>query len=286
MPELPEVETVARDLHKHLSGQTISSVTSLGKNHNVLKTPLQTLRKQLVGQKIQRVFRRAKMAVIETSQHAIVIHLKMTGQLIYVRQKPLVAGGHPITSTGVTVPNKFTRVVISFKNGGTLYFNDLRKFGWLKLLTAVEYKALHEATGLEPLSKAFTLDFFKKMIKDRRAPIKAILLDQKKLVGLGNIYVDEVLFKSRVRPHRLASSLTAPEIKKIYEAIPVILKHAIKQRGTTFSNFLDPKGLKGNFMNFLQVYGRGKKNCLVCGRPLEKTRVAGRGTHWCSHCQK
>lgn len=286
MPELPEVETVARDLQKYLPGQVITTITSVGKNHNILKTPLARLKKSLAGKKIVRVFRRAKMVVIETRHHALVIHLKMTGQLIYVNKKPLVAGGHPITSTGVTVPNKFTRVVISFKNGGTLYFNDLRKFGWLKLLTSAEYSSLHTTTGLEPLSTSFTLDFFKAMVKGRRAPIKAILLDQKKLVGLGNIYVDEVLFKSKVRPQRLASNLTPAEIKKIWEAIPAILKHAIKQRGTTFSNYLDPKGLKGNFMNFLQVYGRGKKNCLVCGRPLQKTRVAGRGTHWCAYCQK
>lgn len=286
MPELPEVETVARDLEKYLPGQLITAITSVGKNHGVLKTSLSTLRKQLVGQRIKRVFRRAKMVVIETNSRAIVIHLKMTGQLIYAQKKPLVAGGHPIISTGVIVPNRFTRVIISFKNGGTLYFNDLRKFGWLKLLNHEEFSKLDTTTGLEPLSKDFTPDFFKKLVKGRRAPIKAILLDQKKLVGLGNIYVDEVLFKSRVRPQRLASSLTPIEIKRVYQAIPLILKHAIEQRGTTFSNFLDPKGLKGNFISFLQVYGRGKQNCLVCGRPLRKTKVASRGTHWCAHCQK
>lgn len=286
MPELPEVETVARDLEKYLPGQTIIAITSVGKNHKVLKTPLPTIRKQVVGQKIKRVFRRAKMVIIETSTHAIVIHLKMTGQLIYVQNKPLVAGGHPITSTGITVPNKFTRVIIKFKHGGILYFNDLRKFGWLTLITREELNDLDQSTGIEPLSPAFTLDYFKKMLQGRRTSIKAILLDQKKLVGLGNIYVDEVLFKSRVWPQRLASSLTITEIKKIYQAIPVILKQAIQERGTTFSNFLDPKGLRGNFMNFLKVYGRGKQNCLVCGRLLQKTRVVGRGTHWCSHCQK
>lgn len=285
MPELPEVETIARDLDHYLPHKTIAAITVIPGSGTMLQTPIATLKKKLAGQKVSRVFRRAKMLIIETKDYALVFHLKMTGQLIYTEKKPLVAGGHPIISTGVTVPNKFTRVVFNFKPGGILYFNDIRKFGWLKLLTREEFKQLEAKTGIEPLSSAFTLNFFQKMVQGRRAPIKAVLLDQKKLVGLGNIYVDEVLFRSQVRPHRLAASLQPAEIKRIWQSIPVVLKHSIKQRGTTFSNFLDPDGLRGNFMNFLKVYGRGQKACVVCGRPLRKTRVAGRGTHWCEHCQ-
>lgn len=285
MPELPEVETVAHDLNIYIAKQVIIDITQVGKDHKILHTPLHILRKNLKKEKVKQVFRRAKMVVIETQKFALVIHLKMTGQLIYTHHKPLVAGGHPIISTGIKVPNKFTRVIITFKNGGVLYFNDTRKFGWIKLLTLKEFKELDERAGIEPLSKRFTLDFFKSIISGRRTPIKAILLDQKRLVGLGNIYVDEVLFQAHVRPNRMASTLTNKEITVLYRAIPVILKSAIKQRGTTFSNFLDPTGLRGNFMNFLKVYGRDKQACLVCGRRLRKTRVAGRDTHWCEYCQ-
>lgn len=286
MPELPEVETIAQDLNKQLKGQIVKDVSIIG-NHNFLHSSLSQLQKAIVKNKVKRVFRRAKMLIIDCNSQLVIFHLKMTGQLIYTSKKIIVAGGHPIVSTGVTVPNKFTRLVISFNNGGVLYFNDLRKFGWVKLLSKEEYIQLEKKLGIEPLQSNFTLDFFKKMLTRRgRAPIKAVLLDQNYLVGLGNIYVDEVLFRSKVRPSRLAGNLTSSEIKKLWQSIPVILRNSIKQRGTTFSNYVDPAGLKGNFMNFLKVYGRGNKPCLVCRRPLQKTRVAGRGSHWCTFCQK
>ncbi len=286
MPELPEVETIARDLQAQLKGQTVREITIIG-SQTFLHSPLTQFQKAIVKNKVKRIFRRAKMLVIDCDSQLVLFHLKMTGQLIYTSKKTVLAGGHPIVSTGVTVPNKYTRLVISFNNGGILYFNDLRKFGWVKLLSKVEYTHLEKKLGIEPLESAFTLDFFKKMLVRRgRAPIKAVLLDQTHLVGLGNIYVDEVLFRSKVRPSRRTESLTNPEIKKIWQSIPVILRNSIKQRGTTFSNFLDLAVFKGNFMNFLKVYGRGNKPCVMCRRPLQKTRVAGRGTHWCSHCQK
>lgn len=286
MPELPEVETVARDLNRYLRGQVITDIKKVGAHNRILQTPLSTIRKRLHGQKVQRVFRRAKLVIFETTDYAVIIHLKMTGQLIYVKHKPLVVGGHPIVSTGTTVPNQYTRLTIHFKQGGILYFNDLRKFGWLKVVTKQEFKILEATLGLEPLSPAFTLPVFEAMIAQRRAPIKAVLLEQKKLVGLGNIYVDEVLFAAKIRPTRSAVSLTKAEIRKLWQAIPRLLRLAIQKRGTTFSNFRDPAGLKGNFVFFLKVYGRCKETCLVCGRPLRKTRVAGRGTHWCAHCQR
>ncbi len=187
----------------------------------------------------------------------------------------------------MTVPNKFTRVLFDFKDGAKLYFNDIRKFGWIKSVTAEEFKKIDEQTGLEPFDKAFSLTFFKNMLSRRgRAPIKAALLDQTRLVGLGNIYVDEVLFRSKIQPARRIESLTSAEVKRIWQSIPVILNHSIRQRGTTFSNFLDPDGLRGNFMNHLKVYGRQGRPCAVCGRLIHKTRVAGRGTHFCPHCQK
>ncbi len=286
MPELPEVETISQDLNHYLIRQIVESVNLIGPE-TFISPSLLTIKKHLLGKKIISVFRRAKMVVIEFETYYLVIHLKMTGQLIYSFKNTLVAGGHPIVSTGVTVPNKFTRLIITFKNKGILYFNDIRKFGWVKLLTKAQFKELDNKTGLEPLGLDFTLSFFKSLMTRRgRTPIKATLLDQKYLVGLGNIYVDEVLFRAKVRPSRATESLANLEIKKIWQSIPVILKQSIKQRGTTFSNYIDSDGLKGNFMNFLKVYGRGGKPCLVCGQPLRKTRLAGRGTHWCQNCQK
>lgn len=286
MPELPEVETIALDLHSQLKNRLITDIAVTG-DQKFLHTTIKQLKKSLIGKKVKRIFRRAKMLVIDCGTEVLIFHLKMTGQLIYTSKKITLAGGHPIISTGITVPNKHTRLVISFNNHGKLYFNDIRKFGWVKLLSKKEYIQLEEKLGVEPLETVFTLDFFKNMLSRRgRAPIKAVLLDQKHLVGLGNIYVDEVLFRSLVRPSRMTESLSNIEIKKIWQSIPVILRNSIKQRGTTFSNFVDSGGYRGKFMNFLKVYGRSGKPCLVCGRSLQKTRLAGRGTHWCLYCQK
>ncbi len=285
MPELPEVETVARDLDAVLRGQVFSSV-ELVEASKVLQTPLPRLRKAIIGHAITRVYRRAKMLIIEQGNSVIVFHLKMTGQLIFVSKKITIAGGHPIRSTGITVPNKYTRLIFTMKSGGNLYFNDLRKFGWVRLMTKDDFIDLEKGMGIEPLEATFTLLFFRSIMARRgRAPIKAVLLDQKYLVGLGNIYVDEVLFRAKVRPNRRTESLTGDELKRIWRSIPLILKKSITERGTTFKNFVDSDGLKGNFMAHLKVYGRGNKPCSVCGRPLQKTRVAGRGTHWCAHCQ-
>lgn len=286
MPELPEVETIAEDLNTQLKNQLITDITVIG-DQKFLHTTIKELQQAVIGKNVRRIFRRAKMLVIDCGTEVILFHLKMTGQLIYTSKKITLAGGHPIISTGITVPNKHTRLVIRFNNHGKLYFNDIRKFGWVKSLNKKEYIQLEEKLGVEPLEADFTLDFFKNMLSRRgRTPIKAVLLDQKHLVGLGNIYVDEVLFRSLVRPSRLTESLSNIEIKKIWQSILVILRNSIKQRGTTFSNFVDSGGHKGKFMDFLKVYGRSGKPCLICGRLLQKTRLAGRGTHWCFFCQK
>jgi len=293
MPELPEVETVAGDLKKVLVGKTIKSIISFDKKTFV--TSLPSLRRAALGHKIIDVRRRAKMLIIDFGKHLLVVHLKMTGQLIFQSNKKLIAGGHPIVSTGTTVPNKFTRLVFTLRDGGsprfgeagTLYFNDIRKFGWVKAIKADEFSVIDNAYGHEPFDKALTFEKFLSLINRRlRTSIKAALLDQKLVVGLGNIYVDEVLFKAGVRPARLVKTLTLSEKKKIYLAIPVILKKAILKRGTTFSNFRDGAGQKGNFVAYLKVYGRAGKVCKNCGQLIKKIRLAGRGTHFCPNCQK
>ncbi len=286
MPELPEVETLAVDLDAQLRGKVISRLELIGK-HSIVKNHWPSFKKSLEGKKIIRIFRRAKMVVIDLGDQVLLIHLKMTGQLIYVLKKNIIVGGHPIVSTGINVPNAFTRFVLYFKDGAVLYFNDIRKFGWIKLLTRDEFEVLDQSTGVEPLGRQFTYLFFSRMLERRKnTTIKAALLDQKQLVGLGNIYVDEVLFRSGVRPTRRVATLGESERKKLFQAIPYILKKSISKRGTTFRTFLDSKGERGNFMSFLKVYGRNGKQCPQCGAEIQKTRVAGRGSHWCKNCQK
>ncbi len=285
MPELPEVETIARDLNTYLTGKIIKDIKPVNPG-KVLQTPLSFFKRAVLGKRVRSVFRRAKMLIIDCGDNYIVFHLKMTGQLIYKDKKTILAGGHPIVSTGVQVPNIYTRVIFNFSSNGVLYFNDLRKFGWVKIIAARDF-ALHTVkVGPEPLDKNFNFKIFQSALSRRsKAIIKAALLDQSLIAGLGNIYVDEVLFRAGVRPSRLVKSLKPTELKKIFQSIPIILNKSINERGTTFSNFLDPDGLRGNFVSFLKVYGRGGKACPNCGRPIKKTRLAGRGTHWCEYCQ-
>lgn len=291
MPELPEVETIVRDLRKVLVGKTIKSVVAFDKKTFV--SSLGVLRRASLNKKIKAVRRRAKMIVIDLGGHFLVVHLKMTGQLIFQSTKKLVAGGHPIVSTGLMVPNKFTRLVFTLSDNalskteaGKLYFNDIRKFGWVKALTPKEFLDLDRSYGHEPFSRVLTFKKFLDLMQRRlRTNIKAALLDQKLLVGLGNIYVDEVLFKSGLRPDRLVKTLTKADFKKLYLNIPLILNRAILKRGTTFSDFRDAKGLKGNFVDYLKVYGRSGMKCKKCQQIVQKTRLAGRGTHYCPNCQ-
>jgi len=252
----------------------------------------------------------------------LLIHIKMTGQLIYFDKKNKIAGGHsvePIKSSGHSVepikssvnsakslksstdsfpeslmksvggelPNKHTRVQIGFQNGGQLYFNDLRKFGYLKLVSAEELERLLITNyGPEPLTPAFSLLFFKDLLKNRTIKIKALLLNQKLIAGLGNIYVDESLWQAKIDPERRGNGLKPEEVKKLYQAINKIISLAIKYRGTTFSNYVDSRGQKGNFSKFLKVYGQQGQPCKNCRTILLKKKVAGRGSHYCPNCQK
>jgi len=293
MPELPEVETVRQDLRAQLLNKKIKSVTVL--NPKTVSGSPEDFNKILSGNFFIDILRRGKLLIFQLKRpdSYLLTHLKMTGQLIYLSDKSKISGGHSLSShsfekaVGGELPNKYTRVIITFADKSHLFFNDLRKFGYMKLVNQKELDAfILKNYGPEPLGADFVLSDFMAKLKTRRRNIKAVLLDQKIVTGLGNIYVDEVLFASGVRPMRLASSITKIEAGKIYQEIKRILALAIKHRGTTFSNYVDGKGKRGNFSTELKVYGRGQKNCLVCSNIITKTKIAGRGTHYCSHCQK
>jgi formamidopyrimidine-DNA glycosylase len=264
----------------------------------------------LVGRQITKIARRGKLLILSLApvtpsvqskrpvssvpRQALVypyllIHLKMTGQLIYVDRTTQVAGGHSLKAPAVMgrLPNQHTRVSLTLAGGGHLFFNDIRKFGYLKLATAEELaKLLKNNYGPEPLTKAFSLPVFAALLKNKTTQIKALLLDQKTIAGLGNIYVDESLYAARLRPQRPAGSFRPAEVKALWLAINKIIKRAVKYRGTTFSNYVDSQGRPGNFSRFLKVYGRAGQLCPRCHKPLVKTKVAGRGTHYCPTCQK
>jgi len=291
MPELPEVETIRRDLAARLLGQSFASINLL--SPKTAPHPAVFLADNLRGRKITKLERRGKLLIFSLSpvkkkltgrQSAggkpdyLLIHLKMTGQLIYLDRETKIAG---------ELPNKHTRAIFKFKNGGRLFFNDLRKFGYLKLVTADELaRLLKNNYGPEPLTPDFSLLFLRSALKNKKVKIKVLLLNQKIIAGLGNIYADEVLYAARINPERPAGSLKDAEIKKLWQVINVIIKKAIKYRGTTFRNYVDSRGQKGNFSDLLQVYGRTGQKCRRCRGLIVKKKVAGRGTHYCSCCQK
>jgi len=293
MPEMPEVETIRRDLSAALEHRTIQAVHIF--SPKTVRPNAAFFKKALVGAKMAKIERRGKLLILALSPSGtkkplqyLLIHLKMTGQLIFRDKKTVLAGGHsasPVASPDL--PSKHTRVILDFSGQGRLFFNDLRRFGYLKIVDQAELDAILENSyGPEPLTPEFSMAALQNILKGKKTKIKALLLDQKKIAGLGNIYVDESLFAARIRPERLAGSLKPTEITKLYQAINQIIKLAIKHRGTTFNNYRDSEGRKGNFSRFLKVYGRKGEKCPVCGRALVRIKVAGRGTHYCPHCQK
>ncbi len=288
MPELPEVETVRRDLLTRIIKKKITSVEVF--KDRMVKVPKKKFISALLGRKIVDIERVGKLLVltIDTGEY-LLIHLKMTGQLIYRDKKQQIGGGHSLSKeeSNFQVPNKHTYIIIAFAGGGKLFFNDQRTFGYMTIVSEEELGLIKKRFGVEPLSWNFTLEHFTSIIKNKKTSIKAALLDQRLIAGIGNIYADESCFLAGIKPTRLANSLTAKERQKLFTAIRDVLDLAVRERGTTFNHFVDGEGKRGNFLSFLKVYGRNGERCLVCKDGIiEKSRVAGRGTHVCGVCQK
>lgn len=291
MPELPEVETIRQDLvnfviHKKIRKMTIRDRKVIKNNKNVFR--------KLVNEDFDSISRIGKLLIFEINKDLfLLVHLKMTGQLVYCSGDRCVAGGHSLSSEekipgiGDKLPNKYTRVMIEFNDQSTLYFNDLRKFGYLRIVNSEELNIIKETFGIEPLTKNFTLENFRKVFKNRKTNIKALLLNQKLIAGIGNIYADEILFEAQIKPSRKAKSLTQKEIETIFNSTQIIIKSAIKYRGTTFNNYIDSQGKTGNFSKLLKVYGRQGKKCIRCKKSvITKEKLAQRGTSYCKNCQK
>jgi formamidopyrimidine-DNA glycosylase len=294
MPELPEVETIKQDLNKVIVGKQIAKATILWAKTVAPLSPT-NFQKKISGTKITTIERRAKMIRIKlTGPLDLLIHLKMTGQLIFtppttvIKKFPMtVVGGHPDNQMFEPQPSKFTRLIFDFSDGSKLFFNDMRKFGWVKLLDDATVAKLFAEHGPEPLTKDFSLKYFQSLLSTYpRRPIKQILLDQKLIAGIGNIYADESCFIAKILPTRLAGKITGPESKKLHQAIIAVLKHSISKHGTSSRNYVRSDGSQGGFVPHLQVYGRAGQPCKVCKRPIQKIRLLGRGTQYCANCQK
>ncbi len=245
----------------------------------------------VIGATVTELDRRAKVLIIHlNTNHSLMIHLKMTGQMVLVapdggRQ----AGGHPTPSMAGELPDKSTKVIFRLKDGNTLYFNDQRIFGWIKLVptTEVANDSLIMRLGPEPLTDDFTLAGFEAVLKRRKgSPIKAVILDQSTVSGIGNIYADESLHLAKIHPAIQTGDLTSVQVKRLYEAIKVIIALGVQFGGTSFSHYVNSLGGTGDYFDNARVFRREGLLCPVCGTIILKTRVAGRGTHYCPKCQK
>jgi len=322
MPELPEVETIRRGLSKMIVGKIITKVVI--KKPNLVKQAQASFCRNLINSKFTKTDRIGKLLIFTVVRSQIkadctqanaevylLMHLKMTGQLVYCDADSFVAGGHANSKkeeeqfqSGKTEefcqPGKYTHIIFELEDNegkiSKLFFNDLRQFGTLKVVDEKELKEIKSKYGIEPGQPNFTFKNFQKALgvnkgnkKPRRANVKATLLNQAIISGLGNIYVDEALFAAKIHPQRTVDTVTEVEQKLLFNSVKRIIKLALKYNGTTFSDFIDSKGKKGNFKQMLKVYGREGEKCKKprCNGEIQKIKkVAGRGTRFCPKCQK
>lgn len=319
MPELPEVETVKRGLLKLIVGKTIKFI-----EHDWPKSFPNSefdVTSFLVGASIKNVRRRAKVLIIDLSTgYSLVIHLKMTGQMVYVKRKQIedsrlknedavdeidpqfsisnsqslnsedirFGAGHPNDSLIKELPDKSTRVIFVFNDDSHLYFNDQRKFGWVRLMPTIEVPNIDfmKKVGPEPLEPEFTAEVFINRIQKRaNTTIKAAILDQTVLAGVGNIYADESLWGANIHPASRVFDVPLAKLKKLHFEIVFVLNLSINKGGSTSRNYVNAEGKRGSYLEFARVFRRENLPCPRCATIIKKIRVAGRGTHVCPKCQ-
>lgn len=274
MPELPEVETVRRQLHDRIAGKTIREVViyKTGREQPAGKKFVQAI----LGRRLSSVDRRAKVLIFRFADGgAILGHLKMTGKFVFL---------NPATNNLELTPSKHDRILFVFNSKTRLIWNDVRQFGYLKVVTEDQAQAALAHFGPEPLASTVA-ELAERLHRKSTRSIKATLLDQTVIAGVGNIYADESLFRAGIRPTRKTNKLTTDERLKLAQEIKNVLSESLAQKGTSANDYVDTEGEKGGFLEFLRVYGRGGQPCRTCQRPIKKIITAQRGTHYCAYCQ-
>jgi formamidopyrimidine-DNA glycosylase len=289
MPELPEVETIKLGLQKRLIGYKIEDVKI-----NVPKI-FQGNPKDIIGATITDIKRIGKGLIIELDNgFVLTVHLKMTGQLVF-QDKTTKGSKLSVKVGGNTLPSKYSHVIFTLDKGATLFYNDMRRFGWIKVIRKSDLKdvTFFKEMGPEPfVSKAssgqaiLTLDKFKAILSSSNVVIKPLLMDQKRIGGIGNIYANDALFLAGIDPRRKGKTLTDSEIEKLFKAIDEVIKKSLSYGGSSDENFVNALGQEGNYQNHTLVYGKKGEKCSVCGATIEKIQLGGRGTYFCPACQR
>lgn len=297
MPELPEVETVRRGLAELLPGRVVARVAAFDSPKSFPNAPAD-VEQFLYGACVTAVRRRAKVLMIDLdTRYSLVIHLKMTGQLVFrqnsrhtAREIDDFAGGHPNDSLIGELPDRSTRVQIDFVDGSRLFFNDQRKFGWVKLLPTDEVKNLPfmQKVGPEPLDpQTRAEDFIQRIRRRQNSMIKPAFLDQAVIAGVGNIYADEALWAAQLHPQTRIKNISDQQLNTLFTELRKILQLSIDQGGSTDKNYVDAEGRKGNYLTFAHVFRREGQAChRHPDQEIIKLKVGGRGTHVCPVCQK
>lgn len=315
MPELPEVETIRRGLGRIIVGRTIGGTENYSSPKS-FPNAAADIEHFLLGATVTDVRRRAKVLLIDlSSEYTLVVHLKMTGQIVWIADtsrkasfrgrgadgelispsrggvEPLLryGGGHPSDSFIHALPDNTTRQRLDFTDGSHLYFNDLRKFGWMKLYPSIEVPNINfmQRVGPEPLEDTFTAEQFReRFLRRKKTNIKAALLDQTVIAGVGNIYADESLWMSKIHPQTLVGDISDSKFDTLYSNVRAVMNLSIEKGGSTDKNYVDAEGKKGSYLQFANVFRREGQTCPRHPDALiEKIRVAGRGTHVCPVCQ-
>ncbi len=283
MPELPEVETIKKSLQKSIAGKKITGIEIL------LAKQFQGKKEDVVGEKITSIDRRGKILKISLSNgKSLLIHFKLSGQLVWA---PKVGDGftlgHPIPFAGDELPAKTTHVIFNI-DGGRLFFNDLRQFGWIKVVDEAGLEKEIGKLGIEPFDKEFTVDYLKKIFSKTARPVKIVLMEQEKIAGIGNIYANDALFEAGIMPTRPAKSLKDEEIEKLRKAIIKVLEDGLKYGGSSAADeaYIKPSGERGEYQKHFRVYQRNGQKCSRCGGTIKRINLGGRGTFFCPDCQK
>lgn len=280
MPELPEVETIKLGLQKYLVGKTIENVEIR------LRKIFSGDEKNVIGTKVISVDRFGKGLVINLNNgYSIAAHIKLTGQFVYRDSQTSKVKLSP--KVGTQMPNKFTHVTFKLDKGAFLYYNDIRQFGWIKIVKTKDLKTISffKDLGPEPF-KDLTFEKFQEIISKSNLAIKVLIMDQKKIGGIGNIYANDSLFDAQIDPRRKAKSLKPEEIKKLYNSILKVLKIGLENGGTSELNFVNALGQEGKYQQHFLAYARDGEKCVRCGAIMKKISLGGRGTYFCEKCQK
>lgn len=280
MPELPEVETIVQRLKNLVASKKVAEIEVL--REKSFSGDLQNI----VGVMISDVTRRAKLIRIHLSNDlSLLVHLKMTGQLIYVDDEIRMGGGHPTSDWVQDLPSSHTRVVIRFSDDSTLFFNDQRVFGWVRAMDEKMLDNEFSKYGPDVNSPDFTFEYFWSRFDRRTITMKQFIMDNDVVAGVGNIYACDALNLAMINPFRRANEINRDEAKRIYEAMRKVINLGIKLKGATISDYKNVDGFSGGYQDVALVYGKEGESCKNCGGKIIKEKLAGRGTYYCPSCQ-